>query len=33
MAEERKVQAGVVRGVIDGIQEVAGVKGRNLILR
>lgn len=33
MDQERKVQAGVVRGVIDGIQEVAGVKGKNLVLR
>jgi hypothetical protein len=33
VAEEREVQAGVVRGVLDGIEEIAGVKGRKLVLR
>ena len=32
MAEE-KVQSALVRGMIDAVEEVAGVKGRNLVLR
>lgn len=33
MAERGEIQAGTVRGMIDAIQKVAGVKGRNLVLR
>jgi bacteriochlorophyll 4-vinyl reductase len=33
MSEEKPVHAAVVRTMIDGIEDVAGTKGRNMVLR
>ncbi len=33
MAKQRQMEAGFIRGMIEAIAEVAGVKGRNLVLR
>ena len=33
MSEERVIQAAAVRTMIDAIEDVAGVKGRNMVLR